>query len=457
MPYHLADEGIYPFEKDFHTGSSGRTKVDTLKTAVVVALLLAVLYGAWVVLNGDPNQQPYMPGGPNWPADTGPAGPSGPPVEIGNNSLAATGFPSEAPIVPANPQQPFVPLNLDNNSIPPNNNPIGSNRPIANAQNGNSLSFPPAANIPTSGNPPLGNPPLGNDLSQAPPIGFPTIGDPSTDPTSPQFGVRNPNPTPNNLAPAAPDFSGLQSTTNGLPGKTIPPTEDPMWVKSMEHIEGGRWHEALFTLSLMHKRNDLTPQRHQEILQLLNPLAAKVIYSREHLVEPAYRVVGNESLQSIAQQFKVPWQLLANINGIGDPTVVLQGTELKVLRGPFSAEVDLNQGNAGRLTLYAGRLYAGQFDVTSGNDPAPTTGKFQVIRKEPGRNYFVQGGQAIPAGHATNPYGSVYIDLGQFSIHGSSQTATLGTVNLGCISLSPKDAEDVYEILSEGSDVVIRR
>jgi lipoprotein-anchoring transpeptidase ErfK/SrfK len=43
------------------------------------------------------------------------------------------------------------------------------------------------------------------------------------------------------------------------------------------------------------------------------------------------------------------------------------------------------------------------------------------------------------------------------AIHGSPLTATPSGKTLGCISLSPQDAEDVYGILSVGSEVKIHR
>ena len=51
-------------------------------------------------------------------------------------------------------------------------------------------------------------------------------------------------------------------------------------------------------------------------------------------------------------QYNVPVQLLQKINGIENPDVLLPGSELKVLRGPFEAEVDLQ---AQQLTVFLDR------------------------------------------------------------------------------------------------------
>jgi lipoprotein-anchoring transpeptidase ErfK/SrfK len=105
--------------------------------------------------------------------------------------------------------------------------------------------------------------------------------------------------------------------------------------------------------------------------------------------------------------------------------------------------------------LFLGDMYAGRFDVGFGDEPA-SAGAYSVQRKDPaGRDYFSPR-MNLAKGEAHNPYGRHYLDLGNgAAIHGSP-TAGTGE-NLGCISLSPRDAEDVFGILSEGSSVTIRR
>ena len=217
-------------------------------------------------------------------------------------------------------------------------------------------------------------------------------------------------------------------------------------------IREEKWYEALFTLSLQYGSPDLSDEENRQLLDLLDPLAGKVIYSTEDLIEPPYEVRRGETLADIAQRYNVAWQLLANINGIKDPQVLLPGTKLKVVPGPFRAQVDLTRKE---LTLFAARLYAGRFPITVGNDPSPRPGEFQVNDKQPGRTYYAGDGRTIAVGDPNNPYGQVWIDLGgDVCIHGGSEK---GDPRLGCISLSPIDANDVFGILSKGSGVVIRR
>ena len=211
--------------------------------------------------------------------------------------------------------------------------------------------------------------------------------------------------------------------------------------------------EALATLSLFYSTPGLSPSDRDQLLSRLDPLAGEVIYSRRHLTEQPHRVGHNETLMEIAARYDVPWQLLANINGIEDPVTVLPGTELKVVRGPFRAEVSLDNSE---LTLFMGDLYAGRFPIAVGNDPAPKPGTYTVQDKQNARTFYDASGSPVPANSPNNPYGSVWMDLGgQLSIHGSPDR-TKPTTN-GCVSLAGNLAEDLYGILSQGSSVTIRR
>ena len=220
-----------------------------------------------------------------------------------------------------------------------------------------------------------------------------------------------------------------------------------------QHVADGKFRTALATLSA-HYHADLAPEDRAQLLAWLDALAAKVIYSREHLLESPYVVRGRETLFDVAERLHVPAELLANINGVNDPRILVVGTELKVVPGPMRADVNLA---AGELTLFLGELYAGRFPIALGNEP-PEPAEYAVQNKNIDRTYIGPDGRTIPANDPTNPYGQCWIDLGtKACIHGSPQSAAPGTQTLGCISLSPQDARDVYAMLVPGSKVVVRR
>lgn len=215
----------------------------------------------------------------------------------------------------------------------------------------------------------------------------------------------------------------------------------------------GQMLEALMTLSLFYNSPDLTSSDREALVSRLDPLAAAVIYSRRHLLEQPHRVGANETLMEVATKYEVPWQLLANINGIEDPVAILPGTELKVVRGPFRAEVDVARNE---LTIFLRDLYAGRFQINVGAQPAPEPGTYTVLEKQSARTFYDSNGSPVPPGDARNPYGTVWMDLGkQLCIHGSPDRSKPTTE--GCISLRGDQAEDLYGILSQGSSVTIRR
>ena len=215
------------------------------------------------------------------------------------------------------------------------------------------------------------------------------------------------------------------------------------------------FREALLTLSVFFDDPNLSQVNQVKLLRQLDALAAHVIYSREHLLEPAFVVRPGDTIESIAKQYRVPAKLLQNINGINSTSPLLPGTEIKVARGPFRASVSLAKNE---MTLFLGHLYAGRFPISVGNNPGPRPGSYQVQLKQPGRPFYDEAKQLIPVGDINNPYGNVWIDLGSnLSIHGSSRTATNLGQNHRCIGLSEVDAQDIYGILTEGSQVIIRR
>ena len=130
----------------------------------------------------------------------------------------------------------------------------------------------------------------------------------------------------------------------------------------------------------------------QAITGILDQLAAKVIYSREHLLENAYLVQTGDTLDGIADRYKVPAILLAKINGIRDPQDLPPGRELKVLKGPFSARISTDRSE---MTMMLGGRYAGRFKVRLSDDLSRASGMFTVDKEYPGQHPRHEHGQAL--------------------------------------------------------------
>lgn len=228
------------------------------------------------------------------------------------------------------------------------------------------------------------------------------------------------------------------------------------------HLEQGNLVAAHRKLSSMYDKPHLPVDQAQRVTELLDQLAGTVIYSRKHLLEEPYVVQQGESLEQIAEAYEVPWQLLARINGIEDPRHLEPGQQLKMVRGPFNAVVHLDRYE---LTLMVGGMYAGRFPIGIGTDRPNLEGSYVVCNKTVGPRYTGPHGTVIDAEDPNNPYGALWIGLGEqpgqyssIGLHGTNDPGNLHrTTGRGSICLGQRDIDDLFGILTLGSKVLVRR
>lgn len=221
------------------------------------------------------------------------------------------------------------------------------------------------------------------------------------------------------------------------------------WDEAQVYLGQNDLVEATRKLTKWRNRPELNPSQKEKLNLLLSQLAGTVVYSTQHSLEEPYTVGSGETLGSIAQQFQVPAILLQRINGIADPNSLTPGQKLKVLRGPFHAKVDMTHNE---LTLEIDGCYAGRFPITIENGAIIPAGEHEVLRKEANPQFYDESAQKIlTASDPANPYGghAVHLD-GGIVLHGSGGPG-------GSISMSARDSEDIFGILSIGSKVTVRR
>lgn len=214
-------------------------------------------------------------------------------------------------------------------------------------------------------------------------------------------------------------------------------TIDAVWPEIDQLIREQKFRDALRSLSRFYEAQDVSGAQRAKMLEWLDALAGKVIYSSEHnLVPSAYVIKSNDTMQSIAQQWGVPAQLVYNVNQakINNPLTLIPGNELKIIQGPFSATLDTASRT---LTLFLGDMYAGRFQATSLAQLEP--GNYRVSSK------VANGGQL----------GSFQVELTNVTT-GTRCSLHAAQGAQGSIGLNANDAEDLFGILSNGSTVVIR-
>lgn len=227
-------------------------------------------------------------------------------------------------------------------------------------------------------------------------------------------------------------------------GASAAPGFDTAWEAVQASLERGELTRAHQMLSQWRAEPALAPNQQQRVDTLLGQLAGSVIYSTDHRLEPPHLVAPGETLTTIAQKYDIPWQLLAKINGVAAADGVQAGQALKVLRGPFQAEVDLARGE---FVLLLGDRYAGKFPVRV-EGSAPSDGDWSVEQKR-----LDQAGQA-QARPGLTPTMVFANPLGQRLELSASTTPIAGG---GRLSVASNDLADLYDILSVGSSVTIRR
>jgi LysM repeat protein len=313
---------------------------------------------------------------------------------------------------------------------------------------------PEASNTPSAPS----NPPTVTPLTLNPPVS--TAASPATATPAAKDDDRYgsissaPNSTP--ALPAATAAAPAPQPTAPAP-KTFA-SEWPVIQAALAQQELGKAHQML---TQWYGDSTLSPQESEQVQSLLNQLAGTVVYSNQSCLVPPYVVRSGDTLESIAKQYDVPWQLLAKINGIPASDLVQPGQQLKVIHGPFSAAVDLSKG---QMVLTVDGRYAGRFSVTPEANAATSEGQWTVAQKV-----------ATPSTSAAGASGSVYavgpaaVDhvllLKKDSPAGSEISITSGPTSPAAptaaappaFRLAPRDADEVADILSVGSRVTIKK
>jgi LysM repeat protein len=217
----------------------------------------------------------------------------------------------------------------------------------------------------------------------------------------------------------------------------------------------------------------MSPQVRTMVKEQLNKLAETWLMSREVMADDTlcsyYIVQPGDKLSVIANKFKVPFELLMDINGIQRPELLQAGQRLKVVEGPFNAVV---YKGSFTLDLYLQRTYIKTYRVGLGKVEHETpNGRWRVAKGgkmvKP-RWTDPDTGKVYVGTSPDYPLGSRWIALdgleGQakgrtgFAIHGTKDPETIGTrSSRGCIRLYNGDVIEIYDRMFEGvSEVLVK-
>jgi hypothetical protein len=430
--------------------------MNALKNVLFFGLLLAVLCGIFLKLNRAP--EPTLPPGLN--GDTRPPTVTLPDQTGGSLSTTPSGQQlSSPPIFPPQSSAFSTPQAGGGGVAPPFQPATPAATPPVAGGSVDTRPLPP---------PPPAGPGAASPTEQQAAVGAPP---PSPQPYDYPPGVQRPTGagSPSAAAPPRDSFAqppgssallSMETPTTVAPPRdssALPPPPghsasaeiEQTLQKVKRDVEAGQFDHALLNLSLLYGSPDLPASQAQEITKILDQMAAKVIYSREHLLENAYLVQAGDTLDGIADRYGVPALLLAKINGIRDPQDLSPGKSLKVLKGPFSAQISTDRAE---MTLKLSGRYAGRFNVQLSSDLGHAQGLWWVREKHAQAN-VAGGATGMPWIELNNASGTIAI---QAVNDARGATARDGGAS-HTILVKEQDMDDLVAILSAGSSVIIQR
>lgn len=208
----------------------------------------------------------------------------------------------------------------------------------------------------------------------------------------------------------------------------------------------------------------LSHEQRREVKSTLAGLANKWLFSRDVLPGDTlcaqYKVQHGDLLSKIAGRYKVPHEILMEINNIERAEALRAGDTIKVISGPFHARVYLSTYT---MDVYLQRAYVRSFRIGHGRPGKETpTGLWRVKKngklvkpvwtdRDTDRTYHPDD--------PDYPLGSRWIALDGlagrakgrtgFAIHGTNKPEEIGTSgSKGCIRLHNGDVILLYKLLA---------
>lgn len=425
--------------------------------AVVVAMLAGVGWWAWVAMG---------------PQSAGARGDE-------KLSLAASANNSAGQRVAATEQKKPTPTVETKRPTPTNSGPgagptgapIAANTPTPNttglsAAPGSAPPVPPPARdevlTPRDAGSPLATP--GPSAVQPP-----TLLQATTPPTSQPAGSTRIAEQPLKPAPSATPASPTAAPSAPAPAPSSPVRAGIAEAGRRKMLAGdfvGARNEL--NAALRASRSDGPAER--DLRETLTQIADKCTFSKETVegdtLAAPHKVAQGDRIIKLAKSWKVPYEIILDINAIQSERKIRAGQTIKTLRGPFNARISKSQF---RLDLYLQDTYVRSYQVGLGAANGTPEGEWKVENRLKNPTYYPPASsdkkKIISPDDPSNPLGEHWIGLtgisgaakGQegFGIHGTIEPNSIGkNASMGCVRMRNEDVAFVYKLLEPGASIV---
>jgi hypothetical protein len=201
--------------------------------------------------------------------------------------------------------------------------------------------------------------------------------------------------------------------------------------------------------------------------------------SAEYVVKPGDSLIKiRKHIIAERPELNLCTGLIARANQLRDENQIRPGDKLRIPLDPVHTRVDLS---ARFLLYYHGEEMVCAWPVTIGRDGRTIPGEYTVGANKPGKNakaknppwWYQKSGYEpvaddadpsgrgyIAFGHPENPLGTRWIEWkpsNGLGFHGTKEEGLIGEeASQGCIRLRNQDVEVLYDILPEGSPILVQ-
>ena len=166
-----------------------------------------------------------------------------------------------------------------------------------------------------------------------------------------------------------------------------------------------------------------------------------------------YEVKTGDTLFRIAAKFNATAEIIKKINRLkGD--LIKPGMRFKIPTAVFSISIDKGENI---LVLKSNGHFFKSYRIATGKDNLTPSGIFKVVNKVLNPVWY-KTGAIIPSGSPENILGTRWLGLSMkgYGIHGTTIPESIGThCTEGCVRMRNEDAEEVFSMVSIGTDVEI--